>query len=616
MKKIIISLLTLILILNISITVLASGEDENIKKIIFSETGDIYFSEDLSRFDNLNNPSIALVLGGGGARALVNIGIIKALEEENIPIDMLVGTSMGSIIGVMYGSGISVEKMADITKSDFLPSLFELNFPFYRSILTSDKLNNFMEEISPVKKLEDFPLPTAFLKLDLKRKAKYIKTTGKISEAIEGAYTIPFVFPVKENNDSYFVDPGMLELIPAMAARVLGADIVISTVAFDELPYDISLNPFRTWIKLINVSKNYISERIADNYSDVLIEHDVGDYSFMDFHLAEKFIEMGYEQTKSKLPEIKEVLKEKGIENNESQKNKVNISSDIDKIIRDIVNERNINKELDIKPLYYFGQNNSLFNNSVLRGVNYDSQYGLKLGKGRIKAKFIYEHNNSEKLEAQIKILKLRPDIDLSATFDLLGENKRYDIVLQNYNNKIMNEIAYSVNDGKKYLHLGHDYQRKINNIFLKGNLEYFYPFEDGETELLFSNILRRPINSQWDFYINTLLGNSIFLDTVSIYRGSIIDDLTDIQSSLEFKYKYQFEFSKEILQVLLLKGFEINSFLDYYQSVNTVDYALGTGLILNMNVFGIKPINTAAYISYDFKDKMIYNRISFNVSF
>ena len=104
------------------------------------------------------------------------------------------------------------------------------------------------------------------------------------------------------------MDPGVLELTPAQAAKVLGADVVISTTAFDELPYDTYDYPVRAWTRFINILKERNSKAIIDRYSDVTINCNVGDYSFMDYHLAADFIAFGYYEAQKLIPEIKRVL--------------------------------------------------------------------------------------------------------------------------------------------------------------------------------------------------------------------------------------------------------------------------------------------------------------------
>ncbi|HBG17415.1 MAG TPA: patatin, partial [Firmicutes bacterium] len=78
---------------------------------------------------------------------------------------------------------------------------------------------------------------TALLSYDLANGVKYVHTRGRISSEVQGSYSIPLFFPIVSYNGLFLMDPGILELTPTQTAKILGADLVISTTAFDELPY-------------------------------------------------------------------------------------------------------------------------------------------------------------------------------------------------------------------------------------------------------------------------------------------------------------------------------------------------------------------------------------------
>ena len=84
------------------------------------ETGEIFFIQNSPHVEKAEKPRVAVALGGGEARALVNVGILKALDEEGIPVDLVVGSSMGAIVAVLYGSGMPLAAIEELLTSDIL----------------------------------------------------------------------------------------------------------------------------------------------------------------------------------------------------------------------------------------------------------------------------------------------------------------------------------------------------------------------------------------------------------------------------------------------------------------------------------------------------------------
>ena len=124
---------------------------------------------------------------------------------------------------------------------------------------------------------------------------KYLHTSGA---CLPGDSRVllhpPFSIPVVDYDGLFLMDPGILELTPAQAAKVLRADVVISTTAFDELPYDTYDYPVRAWTRFINILKERNSKAIIDRYSDVTINCKCWRLLFMDYHFTADFIALGY----------------------------------------------------------------------------------------------------------------------------------------------------------------------------------------------------------------------------------------------------------------------------------------------------------------------------------
>ena len=182
-------------------------------------------------------PKIALVLGGGAARGFAHVGVIRVLEQEQVPIDMIVGTSVGSLIGAIYAYDVNsfeLEWSAFTLERD---DVFDYDL---RTVLSGmgaakgDKLEEFVRAKVPTVNIEDLKIPFAAVATDLNRGARVVLDRGPVARAVRASCAIPGVFPPVEHQGSLLVDGGVLDNIPASVARERGADIVIAV--------DISVN--------------------------------------------------------------------------------------------------------------------------------------------------------------------------------------------------------------------------------------------------------------------------------------------------------------------------------------------------------------------------------------
>src|SRR6056297_1469278 len=137
--------LTLLIIITFNSTIKAE-----LKEINFDN--DIYIIENYDRFKAIESPKLALALSGGGARGFVNIGVIKALHEEGIYPDIVIGSSMGGIITTFYGSVLNDQDLIDITTTIPYASLFDINLIPVYSLFQTRKFNYIVDKISPQKR--------------------------------------------------------------------------------------------------------------------------------------------------------------------------------------------------------------------------------------------------------------------------------------------------------------------------------------------------------------------------------------------------------------------------------------------------------------------------------
>lgn len=577
----------------------ALAEETKIKVVHVEEIGETYWVETSPLFDGLKKPAVAVALGGGGARALVNVGVLKALEEEKIPVHMVVGTSMGAVVAILYGSGLPVATIEEIALSGVIPSLIDFNPPFYRSLLSSAKLDTFIETVVPAENLENFWLPTAVLSLDLTNDVKYIHTTGRISRALHNAYSIPFLFPVHEDNEANRIDAGMFELTPALAARVLGADLVISTTAYDALPFDEYKFPVHALRKMLFLLTENNAKRIVGKYSDIVIEHEVGDYSFNDFHLAKQFIDMGYRRTKEMIPWIKEKLAEKEIGPAEEDGRE---AADVTAVLHDYKYNRVVGNKT-VRPVFYYGKDHTLLHRRYFQADLMKWQYGLLLDTGRIELLFYNAGEKDGPLEIMGRVKKWRPAWDLICLAAVGGESLDYEVSLRRYFDRHQLGFGAARFSGVDFFHLQKDYCYNGEKFRTDGDFHLFVALEKPEaSEYCFSNELYVPLRGPWSGVAKMVLSETNVTPAPQIYRGAEPAGQPAFQGSLELLYEWRFPFSKEVFQIIQWTGMDIFSFLDW-QKAGEVAYSLGYGARADMKIIGIKPLSLGGYLSRDFAE-------------
>ena len=286
-------------------------------------------------------PTVALVLGGGGAKGFAHVGVIKALEESGITPTLVVGTSVGSLVGSLYASGYTpqqLEQLALTTPDSELTDFVLSNQGFIEGI----KLKNFINAKVGGRIIEDFPISFAAIAAEKDTLKKAVFTTGDAGLAVQASCSVPNIFiapRIPEKVGKKYVDGGVISLVPVDSARDLGADIIIAVdvtvptsskknITSNLLPAVTSLSSFWGLLENNLASNNMASNNIASNvaYSgtshrssmrnereraDIVITPDVGHISSLDTSQRSALITAGTQATTSQINAIKQLIKEK-----------------------------------------------------------------------------------------------------------------------------------------------------------------------------------------------------------------------------------------------------------------------------------------------------------------
>jgi NTE family protein len=255
-------------------------------------------------------PKIGLVLGGGAARGFAHVGVIRALEQEKIPIDLIVGTSVGSLIGALYAdkpSSFDLELIAfKLEKED----LFDFSvFNSATGPVIGDRLEQFVKEKLARDKIEDLRIPFAAVATNLNTGEQVVLNRGSIAKAVRASSSIPGIFTPVQYLNMNLVDGGVVDNVPVDVARAMGADLVIAVnIGNDLVNYNIT-NIIDITLQAVNIMEKEIST-FKMRSADVVIEPIVGFVKSMDFSKKESLMRTGIKAGQDAAPEIHKKIAE------------------------------------------------------------------------------------------------------------------------------------------------------------------------------------------------------------------------------------------------------------------------------------------------------------------
>lgn len=273
-----------------------------------------------------NRPKVALVLAGGSAYGLAHIGVLRVLEEIGIPVDIVVGTSMGAIVGGFYSMGYNAAELGrialetdlrDLITEDFVSdaesflymtdrSRYALSFDFDKKgfmmnsgYLRGDKILRYIDSLSLMipqpADFDDLPRRFRAVATDIATGERVVLSRGSVAEAMRASMSLPAIFAPYRLDGRYLVDGCMVENLPVELAREMGADIIIAVDPFDGNLYDPvrdNRTPFsalsRSFDILVRVS---VKQQLA--LADVAISIDMKGYTTSDYLKADEIMRLG-----------------------------------------------------------------------------------------------------------------------------------------------------------------------------------------------------------------------------------------------------------------------------------------------------------------------------------
>ncbi len=307
------------------------------------------------------SPRLGLALGGGAARGLAHIGVLKVLEAEAVPVFGIAGTSIGAFIGALYAAGVPIRRMEAVARELDWRKLARLLNPTIPTsgLVDSRKLVDFMAQLLPVHSFEALRLPLAVTATDIETGEPLVIRQGDLLEALRAALAFPGIFAPARFGGRFLVDGGLCNPVPVDAVRHLGADRVIGictipdvdkktpetflpTTAtgstpgrrpeffsaagieqlfrrlfgpetFPESPAEVAERKLpgilRVCAQSIAIMENQINAlRLAGNHQDLIIRPRCPGVTLLEFHRAAEVITAGEDATRASMHQIRQLV--------------------------------------------------------------------------------------------------------------------------------------------------------------------------------------------------------------------------------------------------------------------------------------------------------------------
>jgi NTE family protein len=254
----------------------------------------------------LGDRKLGLVLGAGSARGLAHIGVIQVLLEEKIPINLLVGSSMGALIGALFAVGIDMYLLPQLLSQLSFNKLLDMQVP-RMGFVAGNRIQDFIRLLTHDKNFDQLQLPLAIVATDLESGERVLFQEGPVFKAVRASISIPGVFQPVFLDNRVLVDGAVSERLPVKVARELGMDLIVAVdVTFGNQEIKIK-NILDVFMQSISLLEKQIHETKIEG-TDILIQPEVGNLAINRFDLIEEAVMAGRAATQPWIPRIKELL--------------------------------------------------------------------------------------------------------------------------------------------------------------------------------------------------------------------------------------------------------------------------------------------------------------------
>jgi NTE family protein len=260
-------------------------------------------------------PKIGLALGGGAARGFAHVGVIAALEEAGIKVDLVTGTSAGSLVGAIYASGKNAAQLQEVALKMEEAEITDWTLPFFnRGILRGEALSNYINRQVNNKLIESLPIPLGIVATDLRSGQGVLFRQGDTGQAVRASSSVPSVFNPVKIGDREYVDGGLVAPVPVRFAKQMGAELVIAV--------DISAAPegntadgtVAVLLQTFAIMGKSINEYALQG-ADLVIRPELVGVKGGDFTAKRRAIDAGKAAMQRQIPQLKALIEAKSKSN-------------------------------------------------------------------------------------------------------------------------------------------------------------------------------------------------------------------------------------------------------------------------------------------------------------
>lgn len=256
---------------------------------------------------------VALVLGGGGARGVSHVGVIEEFEKANIPIDVIIGCSIGSIVGALYADQPNCERLKEILQPLKKWDVLDLGLIHCRyGLVLGGAMDRFLTKHMNAEYFEELKIPFYAVSTDLISGECVALHCGPIIPAVRASASVPFIFKPVVLHERILVDGGVIDPIPVATAKKTNPEIIVAVDLSTLLPKTCPSHLFGIAARSAEIKLLAQSESCV-NGADVIIRPELGDLGMFDDSQYELAYKAGKKAAQEAIPQILELLSQKGL---------------------------------------------------------------------------------------------------------------------------------------------------------------------------------------------------------------------------------------------------------------------------------------------------------------
>ena len=252
-------------------------------------------------------PGIGLALGGGFARGYAHLGVLQVLEEHKIPIACISGSSVGSMLGAAYASGVPLRKIVEKCRGIRFRDFARWRVSRF-GLASNERLGALVQRFFDSWQFEDLAIPTAIVATDLGTGDPVVFTQGSLAEAIRASCAFPGLFEPVQIGTRHLADGGLVAPVPTRVARELGAEIVVGvSVGLHDGERGAPQNIFQVVSRAVSAAQKNQLE-VWERHADMVLRPSVQGIAWNAFERIDESMEAGAAAARNALPHIRKLL--------------------------------------------------------------------------------------------------------------------------------------------------------------------------------------------------------------------------------------------------------------------------------------------------------------------